>query len=379
LLEFFGILPTDTSESRKKKVRDRIKKIDRKLSNWLPVIGEVLGIKFAETKLTKFLEAKIRKQRFFDIVFDFLKYMSKRRHLCVIIEDLHWIDSVSMELLNYIGRNIGDKKILLLLIFRPIEEKIEFMEKKFYTQVNLKELTKAETIQLASNLLSIKELPEGIKRLIMGRSQGNPFYTEEIVKSLIEQGFVYEDEKGRWKFSGDIKAIRLPDTVEGVILSRIDRLDIQEREVLQIASVLGREFSSFLIRGIYPNTKILKKSLDSLQGLDLIKIERERGEIKYLFKHILTQEVAYGTLSFARKREVHQTTGGFIEDNLKDRKDEFLGLLSHHFYFADDYEKALLYSVEAGEKAKKVYANEEAIEFFTRAIESYEKLEKAVK
>ena len=376
LAEFFGILPTDSQKQRKDKIKNKVKEISPKLSQWLPVIGEVMGVSFKETTLTKFLDAKLRKQRFFDITFDFLKYAAKKQPLCVIIEDLHWIDSVSMELINYIGRNISNKNILFLLIFRPIREKIEFMEKDFYTHIILKELTKKQTAELTGNLLNIKSIPEEFKKLVMEKSQGNPFYTEEIVKSLIEQGFIIEGEKGGWEFTGNIKDVKLSDTVEGVILSRIDRLDIPERDVLQTASVLGREFYDFLIQGIYPVHKILGNTLESLRRLDLIKLEMGEGGKKYFFKHILTQEVAYSTLSFAKKREIHRKTGEFIEKKLKNRKEEFLGLLSHHFYQGRDYDKALLYSVEAGEKAKKVYANQEAIEFFTRAIDAYEKLEK---
>lgn len=379
LLEFFGILPTDSQAVRKNKIRKVIKTVDKKLLDWLPVIGEVLGVPFAETKLTKFLDAKIRKQKFFDIIFDFIKHTARRKPVCVIIEDLHWADSVSMELINYIGRNIYGKNILFLLIFRPIKEKEEFREKKFYTEIFLKELNKAETAELAGNLLNVSSLPDAFRRLIMGKSQGNPFYVEEIVKSFIEQSFVYEDIKGGWKFSGEIKNIQIPDNVEGVILSRIDRLPIYDKDVLQTASVLGREFDEFIVEGIYHDKKVLKKSLENLKLLDLLRVEKEKGKIKYIFKHILTQEVAYETLSFAKKRELHRNTGTFIEQKLKRRREEFLGLLSHHFYHGMDYDKALLYSVEAGEKAKKVYANEEAIEFFTRAIESYEKLEGEIK
>lgn len=376
LTEFFGILPTDSQNQRKVKIENMIKKVNPKLMDWLPIVGEVMGVPFKETTLTKFLDAKLRKQRFFDITFDLLKYVAKKQPLCVIIEDLHWVDSVSMELVNYIGRNIYNKKILFLLVFRPIREKIEFMEKDFYTHIVLKELTRTETAELTSNLLNIRSIPEEFKKLVIEKSQGNPFYTEEIVKSLIEQGFVIEGEKGGWEFTGNIKDVKLSDTVEGVILSRIDRLDIPERDVLQTASVLGREFYDFLIKGIYPSHEILETSLDNLTRFDLIKVEMGEGGKKYFFKHILTQEVAYSTLSFAKKREIHRKTGEFIEEKLKDRKEEFLGMLSHHFYQGRDYDKALLYSVEAGEKAKNVYANEEAIEFFTRAIEAYEKMEK---
>lgn len=383
LVNVFGISPMDPPAARKKKIRKAVTKVDRRLANWLPVIGEAIGVPFGETKLTRFLDAKIRKQRFFDIVFDIIKYHAAKKTTCIILEDLHWIDSVSMELINYIGRNVGDKKILFLLVFRPLREKEEFMEKDCYTSIQLKELSKVKTAELAGNLLNISALPETFKKIVIDKSQGNPFYVEEIVKSFIEQGLVSEDLRGKWKFSGEIKKIEIPDNIEGVILNRIDRLDIQDKDVLQTASVLGREFDEFLIAGIYSDKHVLKRALSNLRLLDLLRLEKEKSKgqkkTKYIFKHVLTQEVAYGTLSFAKKRELHKQTGVFIEEKFKRRKDEFLGLLSHHFYFGMDYDKALLYSVEAGEKAKKVYANEEAIEFFTRAIESYEKLEGPIK
>ncbi|MEO0094461.1 MAG: AAA family ATPase [candidate division WOR-3 bacterium] len=378
LNEFFNILPGDSIENRKTKIRQTIELVDKRLIDWLSVIGEVMGVPFPETALTRYLDAKIKKQRVFDIVFDFIKFISRKKPANVIIEDLHWADTASMELINYIGRNIENMPIFLTLVYRPLKKKEEFMEKNWTSELNLKELTKEESVELIKNLLNIKEIPEDLKKIIVEKSQGNPFYIEELVKSLIEQGYVVE-EKGAWKFKGDVKKIQLPDTVEAVILSRIDRLDLQDREVLQTASVLGREFDESLLKGIYSNPQILKRALRNLERLDLIRLEKGHREARYFFKHILTQEVAYGTLSFARKQELHRQTGIFIETELKDRKEEFLGLLSYHFYAGGDYDKSLLYSVEAGEKAKKVYANEEAIEFFTRAIESYEKLEGEIK
>ncbi|MBN2621615.1 AAA family ATPase [candidate division WOR-3 bacterium] len=375
LNEFFGILPSDPPAAQKKKIQQVVKRVNNKLVDWLPIIGEVLGLPFPESKLTKFLDAKIRKQRFFDIVFDFIKYKAQRSPVCILLEDVHWADSVSMELINYIGRNIGEMKVLVLLVYRPLKNKEEFREKAYFSEIVVRELTRNETAQLTGSLLNIKSLPDGFRGLVIEKSQGNPFYVEEIVKSFIEQGLVFEDTNGKWKFSGELKTIRIPDTVEGVILSRIDRLDIKDRDVLQTASVLGREFDEFILNGIYHDTGGLKRSLNNLQLLDLLGSEKQQGEVHYIFKHVLTKEVAYDTLSFAKKRELHCKTGTFIESTLKTRKEEFLGLLSHHFYHGLDYEKALLYSVEAGEKAKKVYANEEAIEFFTRAIDSYEKLE----
>ncbi len=378
LNEFFNILPEDSVKIKKEKIKKQIAVVDKKLVDWLPVIGELLGVPFSETFLTKYLDPKLKKQRVFDITFDLLKFIAQKKPLIVIIEDLHWADTATIELINYIGRNIENKSILLGLVYRPLKRKEEFIEKEWTTIITLKELSKEASLELVSNLLNLKEIPEDLKNIIVNKSQGNPFYIEELIKSLIEQGYIVE-EKGTWQFKRDIRILQLPDSVEAVILSRIDRLDFQDRDVLQIASVLGREIDEFLLKGIYPEHSVLKNSLANLERFDLIKQEKGRKQIKYFFKHILTQEVAYGTLSFARKIELHNRIGEFIEKELKERKEEFLGLLSYHFYQGENFDKSLLYSVEAGEKAKKVYANEEAIEFFTRAIDSYEKLESKLK
>jgi class 3 adenylate cyclase len=378
LSDFFGILPGDSLKERKKKIKRGMVKVDSKLLQWIPIIGEIMGVSFPETSLTKFLDAKIKKQRVFDITFDLLKHVAKKKPVSVIIEDLHWSDTASMELVNYIGRNVKNKPFLLALVYRPIKRKEEFLEKDFTTQATLKELSEDESLRLVKNLLNIKNIPPAFRKLVIEKSQGNPFYIEELVKSLIEQGYVVE-ERGKWKFAADIRKLQLPDSVEAVILSRIDRLDIQERDVLQVASVLGREFDEFLIKGIYPEVSLLSKSLKNLNRLDLIKQEKGKKQTRYFFKHILTREVAYESLSYARRRDLHKKTGSYLEDELKERREEFLGLLSYHFFEGKDYDKSLLYSVEAGERAKRVYANEEAIEFFTRAIESYELLEKLEK
>ncbi|HEC78940.1 MAG TPA: hypothetical protein ENI34_07340 [candidate division WOR-3 bacterium] len=375
LNDLFGISPTDTPSVQKRKMKRLIEKVDKKLIKWLPVVGEVLGTAFAGTKFTGFLDARAKRQKFFDIIFELFKHQMRRKPICVVIEDLQWADTVSKELINYIARNISDKKFFFLLIFRPLKSKEEFMEKKFYTEISLKELSRKETAELAGGLVNIKSLPEVFREIIINKSQGNPFYVEEIIKSFIEQGVIFEDKNGKWRFSAEVKNIAVPDNVEGVILNRIDRLDIRDKELLQTASVLGREFDGFILEGIYYDKRLLKQSLQNLKLLDLIKAEKKRGRVRYMFKHILTREVAYSTLSFAKKRDLHKAAGGFIEKKVKKRREEFIGLLSYHFYHGMDYEKALLYSVEAGEKAKKVYANKEAIEFFTRAIDSYGKLE----
>lgn len=368
LNRFFNINPDESMAVKKNKI---IAKTGKKMGTWMPLIGEVMGVDFPMNDIVRNLDNKIKKQKFFDIVLDMLTRASRKRPVCIVIEDVHWMDSISIELLNYISRNIEKSKILLLLAYRPIKERIEFMDKEYTSEFKMTELSEEETLELVDNLLKIKQLPDAVKQLVIKKSQGNPFYVEEIIKSLIEQGFI-RYEKRKWLFEGNVNNIKLPDSVEGVILSRIDRMDLIERDVIQIASVLGREFDGFLLRGIYEDKKQLEQSLDVLGALDLIK----KGDVedRYIFKHILTCETAYNTLSFQRKRELHRTVAKFIEKKFKKNIEEQSGLLSHHYYLSKDYDKSLVYSVKAGDKAKNVYANEEAIEYYSRAIDSYEKM-----
>lgn len=373
----FRINANDSAADRKSKIEKLMKKAGKDMDIWMPVVGEIIGVEFPMNDVVRNLDSKIKKQKFFDIALDIIKYSASVNPVFIVIEDLHWMDSISMELLNYITRNISGNRIMFLFAYRPISDKYEFMEKDYFKEYGLKELNDKETLELVENLLNIKQLPDGLKTLVMKKSQGNPFYVEEIIKSLIEQGFIVEAGKG-WKFTGDIKDVVLSDSVEGVILTRIDRLDLMERDVLQTASVIGREFDEDILRGVYRDPELIAEAMQVLENLDLIR-KQDQGKTAYFFKHILTCETAYNTLSFARKRDLHERIGVHIEKTRKKSIEEYLGILSHHYFLAQNYDKSLYFSVKAGDKAKNVYANEEAIEFYTRAIESYEKSEKSDK
>ncbi len=368
----------DTQDKKKEKISALMKKVNKKYTDFLPILGEVLGLDFKETEISKYLDSKMKKENFFMMVGDMMKYIASKKPTMIVFEDIHWIDSLSLELLQYLTRNIKDKKLLFLILFRPIEKKYEFMEYDNFVLIHLKELSKEDTIELVYNLLSVKKMSDEIKNLIVTKSQGNPFYVEEIIKSMVEQKIILKEGK-HYTFNEKIKKINIPDNVEGVIVGRIDRLDLKERDVLQTASVLGREFDEDILRGIYKNNDILDNSLSVLYKLDLIRLDESSKRPKYFFKHILTKEVAYDTMSFQKKRELHEMAGSFIEKKYKAGIEEFFGILSYHYYEAKKYEKAMVFSVKAGEKAKNVYANYEAIDFFTRAIESYKELERISK
>ena len=375
LLEaYLGLKKTDSPEQKAQKIEKALAIIDPQLKDWAPILGEVTGVQMPETQLTKSLDAKLRQQRLFDLVLDLVGWGASQEPLMLILEDLHWADSASMELLNYLARNIGEKAILLCLVYRPLETQHEFTTKDYYHGINLKELTPEESLELVRSLLAIEGMPPELEALILKKSQGNPFFVEEVVKSLIEQKVV-DEKDGKWQvIDSEVKNVNIPDTVQGVIKSRVDRLSYETKEVLQFASVIGREFNFNLLSGIYPKKEQIKPVMADLNRFDLVLLDGEDG---YMFKHIMTQEVAYDSLPFAKRRELHNTIGDQLEEIHQDKIEEAFGLLAHHYYHANNWEPAFFYSVEAGDKAKKVYANQEALAHYDRSLEIFDKMVEA--
>jgi len=371
---YLGIKETDSLEDKEAKIRKMLQIIDPQLAEWACLVGEVVGVPMPETDLTKSLDAKLRQQRLFDLVLDILTWGAQQEPLMLIIEDLHWADSASMGLLNYVARNIGEKPVLLCLVYRPIEAKQEFTTKEYHTAVQLKELSQEESQQLIHTLLAIEGMPKELEDLILAKSQGNPFFVEEVIKSLIEQKVITQEE-GKWRVAiSDVKSVVIPDTVQGVIMSRVDRLSPTAKDVLQVASVIGREFEFPVLSAVYPKKMDLMPILTDLNRFDLVLSEKEDH---YFFKHIMTQEVAYDSLPFNRRRDLHNHIGDYLEDAFGEKVEEVMGLLAHHYYFAANWEPAFFYSVEAGDNARKVYANQEALAHYDRALEVFDKMVEA--
>jgi class 3 adenylate cyclase len=375
LMSYLGLKKEALEEEKKKTIEAFMKDVNPALPEWSPIIGELLDLDIEETKLTSSIDAKLRKQRLFDIILDLLSYSKKtgkrrkREPLLIVIEDFHWADAASIELLTYIARNIKDLPILLAVITRPVKEKWQFSMYPHYHEMVLKELSGDEVHSLVGALLDMSEPSANVVDFIRRETQGNPFYVEELTRSLIERN-ILRKAKGTWIFPEDISRIEIPDTIQGIIMSRIDRLPQAIKQVLLMASVIGREFSYSTLEGICPkDSKKLKGYLSSLRYLDLLLYQKEEKDERYIFKHILTQEVAYDSISYKRKRDLHLKVGNFIERAYRRSIEEVLGFLTHHFYRGKDWEKAFYYSIEAGDKAKRAYANIEALSYYDKALE----------
>lgn len=375
LMSYLGLKKESLEDDKKRAIEAFLKDVNPALAEWSPIVGDLLDLDIEETKLTSSIDAKLRKQRLFDIILDLLSYSKKTKKrrkkepLLVVIEDFHWADAASVELLNYVARNIEKLPIMLLVVARPVKERWEFTKHPYYRELPLKELVAADIKSLVGALLGEDEPDERIVDFIGKETQGNPFYVEELTRTLIERN-ILRKIKEAWVFPEDMSGMEIPDTVQGVIMSRIDRLPPPIKQVLLMASVIGREFYYSTLEGVYPkDKKKLKGYLSSLRYLDLLLYQKAEKDERYIFKHILTQEVAYNSISYKRKRNLHLKVGNFIEHTYKKSIEEVLGFLTHHFYRGKEWEKAFYYSIEAGDKAKRAYANIEALSYYDKALE----------
>ena len=206
-----------------------------------------------------------------------------------------------------------------------------------------------------------------VRRLILERAEGNPFYLEEIIRSLIDQGIILYEGEGR-RATSDITNIIIPDTLQGVLLARIDQLQEDVRRTLQVASVIGRSFLYRLLEAVAEAETKLDSHLAQLQRVDLVREKTHKPELEYIFKHSLTQEAAYNSLLLERRQKFHLIVAEALENLFSDRKDEYSGMLAHHYERAGLPEQAALYYLRAAEVARQVYANEEVIALLKRGL-----------
>ena len=221
-----------------------------------------------------------------------------------------------------------------------------------------------------NNLLNIENLPARIRQVIIQKADGNPFFLEEIMRTLIDKGAV-RPENGRWKITSQIKTITIPDTIQGVIMARIDRLDEEVKQVLKTASVIGRAFLYRLLKEVTEAVKELDDDLDRLTATELIREKQKIPELEYIFKHALVQESTYESILLKKRHELHGRVASAIETLFSDRLEEFSSVLAYHYAKAELWEKAQEYLFKAGDQAGRIAADAEALSHYHQALETY--------
>jgi class 3 adenylate cyclase len=367
LRSYFEIVPDDDERKRREKVNGKIITLDRSLEDTLPYLFGLLGIVEGDDPLAQ-LDPQLRRRRTLESIKRILARESLNQPLIVIFEDLHWIDSETQALLNLLADGLATARILLLVNYRP-EYHHQWGNKTFYSQLRLDPLGKESAQEMLTVLLGGDN--EGIlplMKLIIERTEGNPFFMEEMVQALFEQSVLVRN--GSVKLAKPLKDIRVPLTVQGILTSRIDQLAAAEKELLQTLAVLGKEFPLGLIKRVTGKSDDeLEPMLSELRLAEFIYEQPAFPDIEYTFKHALSQEVAYNSVLVERRRMLHERAGQAIEMLFAARLEDHVTELAHHFERSGNASKAVEYLGRAGARAAEQVAHSEAMGYFTRALE----------
>jgi predicted ATPase len=284
----------------------------------------------------------------------------------VIFEDLHWIDGETQALLDLVADSISNARVLLLVNYRP-EYRHQWANKSYYSQLRLHALGRESASEILAALLGESVELGALKRMIIERTQGNPFFIEEMVQALFDEGALVRN--GTVKMRRPLGQMRMPPTVQGILAARIDRLPTAEKDLLQTLAVVGRQAPLAVIMEIVAKPHI-ERMLGNLQAGEFIYEQVVSGTaVAYQFKHALTQDVAYNSLLIERRKSLHERAGQALESMFPDQLEDHLSELARHYGSSDNTKKALHYSQLAGQKAALRSADTEAINHLMTALE----------
>jgi class 3 adenylate cyclase/tetratricopeptide (TPR) repeat protein len=299
----------------------------------------------------------------------------------LIFEDLHWADQASLNLLQNIADVVFHYPLMILCLTRPDKQAGSWalrqtLQDKLgveYREITLAPLSPETSRTLLANLLAIEDLPETLRRLILEKAEGNPFYVEEVVRALIDsRAVVRETNPGRaarWRAADNIREIHIPENLQSLLTARIDRLEEDARRVLQLASVIGRSFYYRVLEIICDTSTQLERQLANLQQMELIREFSRQPELEYIFRHALTQETAYRSILRQHRREFHLRVGEAMETLLADRLDEYAPVLAMHFQRGEDPRRAIRYLLHAGDLSYRLHTLGAAISHYGQALE----------
>lgn len=386
--------------------------VDASLRSRLPLLGDLLGFPMADNAVTANLDPRLRQEAVFGLAVDVVQALSDRQPLLLALEDINWMDEVSVELTTAIARAIGDVPITLLLAHRsplqpgsPPAPSVSALP--WHSGVTLAELGPDSVAALTEHTLQSPAAPL-VQTLIHVKSQGNPFFAEELVAALREAGSLELQPDGRWQLSAKIldqlraaacltraedewalvpnarladAALGIPDTIQELVVSRIDRLPEDNKLTLRVASVIGHTFELGLLQGTHPASPTLddlERQLESIADRDFVERDASMVQPTYSFRHQTTHEVTYETLLFSQRRQLHRAVAEWYEATVSDapvaeltadsRLAPHFPVLVHHWHRAEDFDRERVYAILAGDQAARQYANIQAITYLSRAL-----------
>ena len=335
-----------------------------------PLLNPLLALSLPQNDVVGSLAAETRRQRLFELVAHLLVEATGDRGHVVVIEDVHWMDESSLALVGHLVRIISGTRMLLLLTTRPGDVRPDH-GRAGWKRLVLAELTEAESLAMVREALGVPDLPSEVGDAVFAKTKGNPLFLEEVIRSLQAPGVLERIlSASSVARAAELAALEIPDRVQGLLMSRIDRLPPDTREVLKAGAVVGRSFDATMLAGIDDDLLRpvpLDRAFAELAGAALVVPAEEGDWSSVTFRHALVQDVAYESLSFARRRDLHGRVAHYLE-SVQASPDH--GLLVHHYRRAGDAEKTRLHAVRASELSVSVYANREAIDYLTVAVDT---------
>jgi class 3 adenylate cyclase/tetratricopeptide (TPR) repeat protein len=398
------------TERQVNKVEDLVWQTNPDWQLRLPLLGDLLGLPIPENTATAAFGPRLRQEALFALAAEIVQKWSEEQPLLILVDDIQWMDEASMGLTLDLSRSIVTSPVLLLFVHRPalrtdVLHTADFAQHPHYYHLDLNELSAEGITALVRNRLRGNVSPLALS-LIQTQAQGNPFFVEELSNTLLESGQLYHGPDGTWTLSaGLVAALReanclvrqngnwvlaesvslsaadlgIPDSIHGIVLSRIDRLPESHKLTLKVASVIGRTFEFSLLNHAHPArlaAAVLQDQVGNIEQRDFVRLEVPPPQLAYMFKHNTTQEVTYDTLLFAQRRALHRTvaqwyeaTYGQAEASLESSLAPYFSLLAYHWRQAEDVARERYYARLAGEQAAAQFANEEAIAYFSRALD----------
>jgi class 3 adenylate cyclase/tetratricopeptide (TPR) repeat protein len=358
----------EAAEERTDKVQAYLESRLASLVEFGSLLNPLLGLSLAQSEVVKSLDAQSRRQRLLELIADVVVAAGRDGGHVIVVEDLHWMDESSMALVGRLAEHATAASVLMLLTSRPLDVPSE-LSTDDTTRLDLAELARSESLAMVREALGVPDLPDEVGEAVYEKTKGNPLFLEEVIHSLQAPGTLERILTASSVMrAAELAALEIPDRVQGLLMSRIDGLPSDTREVLKIGSVVGRSFDQTLLVGIddpllYPS--VLEHAIDELVDAGLVVVAGEDEWSSLTFRHALVQDVAYESMPFARRRELHRRVAHYLE-SVAGSDDH--GLLVHHYQHADDAKMTRLHAVMASAGSVAVYASREAIDYLKIAL-----------
>ena len=380
-----GINDGDTEAEGWQKLEVRLRQLfPNEAEDLLPPLGTLAGFtgRVAHDESVRYVDATAMKPRLFAAARQYVLRLTAELPTALVFEDWHWADTSSSELLAHVIPLVESAPLLVAVASRdepdsPAARLLDIVRRDHpqrLVEVPLEPLGEEDTAHMVASLFGTNQLGPDLRALVFGKTDGNPLFIEELVGMLIDVGAVEWDEhERRWRATKQLSEVAIPDTLRGLIRARIDRLDDDAREVLRVASVIGRSFGDGLLRALLPDLSAFDKALRDLYAAGLIRERRRVPELEHVFKHALVHDVAYESILLQQRRGLHRLVATTIERDYADRLDEYYSVLALQFTNAGDWTKAREYLIKAGDQAVRIAADAEALALYREAIAARER------